>query len=91
MVQDVKVILNRHPRCVQVSKRTDNVAILHVPRRVVVGTHHENAGMTAVRYLNQIVQVQEIVVVSGQQHSPVIGTGRQVTSIRGAMQAEVGG
>ncbi len=84
MVQNVKLIFHGHARGFQLGEGTDNVAVFHVSSRVIVGTNHKDSGMTTMCCLNEVVEIQKIVVVPGQEHLTLTGTRRQVTGIRGA-------
>ena len=64
VVEDVKVICDRHSSMLQVDKGADNVAVLHVPGRIVISTDNKEPGMAALRCLNQVVQVEDIIRVT---------------------------
>jgi hypothetical protein len=68
MVQDVELILNRYPCAFQVGECADDIAVFHVPGRVIIGTYDHDPGMAAVGRLNEIVKVQEIIVVPVQEY-----------------------
>lgn len=68
MIQNVKFILDWNSRSLQVSYGANYVAVLHIPRLIVVGPYYEDSGMPAFGCVNEIVEVEKIVVVSTQEH-----------------------
>jgi hypothetical protein len=81
----MKLICDLDARGFQVGNCADNVPVFHVPGRVVVGANNKDPGMVPVRCLNEIVKVQEIVMVAGQEHLRLTGTRRQVSGIWGTV------
>jgi hypothetical protein len=64
MIQDVELVGDGDVGHLQVVERSGDVAVGHVPARVIVGPNDSDAGMLTARRLNQEVQVAEVVVGS---------------------------
>ena len=89
MVQNVEVILNRNLGTFQISQRTNNVPVFHVLERLVVGANHENPSVSAAHGLDQVVQVEEVIVVAGQDRQRLSCAARQVAGIRDSCVSKI--
>jgi hypothetical protein len=56
---------------------------------IIVATHNKNAGMMAVDLHNQVVQIQEIAVIAGEQSTIVLGGMRKMDCVILSQQTDV--
>ena len=67
VIEDDIFIGRRDFRCQKVSNGPHDSWWREVTLGIVVAADHENAGMMAVDLHNQVVQIQEVAVIAGQQ------------------------
>ena len=90
MVQDVKLIGHWNSRSLQFGDRADDAAVGHVARRIVVGANNKDSLMLATRRLNKVVQLQEVVVITGQEDKTLLRGVFEVTSVGRSGHGRVG-
>lgn len=89
MIEDVEFVRDRRIGRLQVVERASEVAIGHIPARIIVGANDDHAGMPAAGGLDQKVQIAEVVVVLGNQHELVPNRVQQMKRIPYSRQSRV--
>ena len=90
MIQDDVFVRDRRAGGFQFTEGADNVVRLHVALLRVILANHKNAGMSALRFLDQKVHWLEILVVPRQQATVLSDRLPQVKRVMGAGQTDFG-
>ena len=89
MIQDMEFIGNRNLAVFQVVDRAYDVAIGHIPARIVIDTNDDDTEMTTVRRLDQNMQVPEIIVILRDKCLLVLHRVQQMTNVPRARKSRI--